>query len=57
MATVTALIHEITAEVNLASSLLKPDANSLENSVIKILTNFKMGVGLGWRNPAWLWVG
>lgn len=47
MATVTALIHEITAEVNLASSLLKPDANSLENSVIKILTNFKMGVGLG----------
>lgn len=55
MATVTAVIHEITAEVNLASSLLKPDANSLENSVIKILTN--LGVGLGWAEGALLGYG
>lgn len=50
MASVTTLINGITAEVNLTWSLIRPEANSLEKSIIKILINFKMGAGLDWRN-------
>lgn len=42
MASLTALINEIKAEVNLSWSLLRLSTYSTENSATKTLTNFKM---------------